>query len=82
MTPLESSEGTLQAVALPTIIILTPLEGIYSTGVTHDNRHSRSSHFIVQAIGLTHKWHASLKKDLPKTSLFCRSISDDEEKSF
>jgi hypothetical protein len=52
MTPLESSEVTLQVVVSPTIIILTALEvsfilleNIYSTSVTHDNRHLRLSYF-------------------------------------
>jgi hypothetical protein len=31
------------------------LENIYSTGVTHDDRHSQLPHFIVQAIGVP-KW--------------------------
>jgi hypothetical protein len=31
------------------------LENIYSTGVTHDDRHSQLSYFIVQAIGVP-KW--------------------------
>jgi hypothetical protein len=46
MTPLESSEVTVQVVALPTIVILMTLEvplmlleSTYGTGVTHDDRH-------------------------------------------
>ncbi len=31
------------------------LENIYSIGVTHDDRHSQLSYFIVQAIGVP-KW--------------------------
>ncbi len=46
MTPLESSEVILQVVASHMIVILTTpevsfklLENIYSTGITHDDRH-------------------------------------------
>jgi hypothetical protein len=56
MTPLELSEVMHQVVASPTIIILTTLEvsftlleNIYSTGVTHEDRHLRSLYFIAQA---------------------------------
>jgi hypothetical protein len=52
MTPLESSEVTLQVVASPMIVILTTpevsfklLENIYSTGITHEDRHLRLSIF-------------------------------------
>jgi hypothetical protein len=52
MTPLELSEGMLQAVASPTIITLMNLKvsfmllkNIYSTGLTHDYHHLRSSYF-------------------------------------
>ncbi len=59
MTPLQASEVTLQVVASPMIIILTTLEvsfvlldNIYSTGITHDDHHLRSSYFY--STGITH----------------------------
>ncbi len=89
MTPPESSEVTLQVVASPTIIVLITLEvsylflkGIYGTGVTHDNRHLWSSHFIVQATGLTHKWHASLKKTCPRQACFAAASVTTKKKLF
>jgi hypothetical protein len=52
MTTLELSEVTLQVVASPTIVILMTLEVsfmlleiIYSTCITHDDRHLQSSYF-------------------------------------
>jgi hypothetical protein len=52
MTPLGLSKVTLQVVASPTIVIMATLEvsfmlleNIYSAGITHDNRHLRSSYF-------------------------------------
>jgi hypothetical protein len=54
MTPLGLSKVTLQVVASPTIVILTALEvsftlleNIYRAGITHDNRHLRSSYFYI-----------------------------------
>ncbi len=59
MTPLESSEVTLQVVTSPMIIILMNLEvsftlseNVYSTNVTHDDCHLRSSYFYSTALNL------------------------------
>ncbi len=52
MTPIEIIRMTLQVVASPMIVNLTTLEvsftlleNIYSTGITRDNHHLRSSNF-------------------------------------
>jgi hypothetical protein len=65
MKPLELSEVTLQIVVSPTIIILTTLEvsfmvleHIYSTGVTHDDRHLLSSYFY--STGHKPEWSVNL----------------------
>jgi len=54
MTPLELSEVTLQVMASPTIIIMKTLEvsfmlleNLYSTVITHDDRHLQSSYFYI-----------------------------------